>query len=277
MKKIFFFFLISLYLYSEGIPYKGPILISPIFAQEFDFPRAYQDYLYTYNQYRPAHQNYIAARSAYLTYKTLTAKTEAMSKTLKMLQLRDEAIRTYLTALRLKLAETTGISNYEQTVLYLKLDSEVNWYFKHRDALPSAGTLEDLVKSSAEAEDQFKKTEVLAYQALGTILSGKEEALRDRIREEIRKINDKLAEIRQRGDKDTAVLERWTLEAENKLTRSQEKQYEAQQKLAKLKPTDRDKQKKYNEARSLFRESHQYLKEANSYLKELVREVKRAD
>jgi len=246
-------------------------------AQEFDFNRAYQDYLYTYGQYHTAHKDYLAARSAWLTYKTLTAKTEAMTETLKMLQLRDEAVRTYLTALRLKLAETTGISNYEQTVLYLKLDNEISWYLNHRDTLPSAGTLEDLVKSSSEAEKQYGKTEVLAYQTLGTILAGKEEALRDRLKEEIGKLNDKIAEIRQRGDKETATLERWILEAENKLTRSQEKQFEAQQKLAKLKVGDRNKQKKYNEARSLFRESHQYLKEAHSYLKELIREVKRAD
>lgn len=246
-------------------------------AQEFDFSRAYQDYLYTYSQYHTAHQDYIAAKSAYLSYKTLTAKTEAMNKTLKMLQLRDEAIRTYLTALRLKLAETTGISNYEQNVLYLKLDSEVNWYIDHRDLLPSAGTLEDLVESSTKTQEQYKKTEVLAYQTLGTILAGKEEALRDRLKEEINKINDKIAEIRQKGDKETAILERWVLEAENKLTRSQEKQFEAQQKLAKLKPSDSNKMKKYNDARALFRESHQYLKEAHSFLKEIVREVKRAD
>jgi len=249
------------------------------FSQEkvFDFNRAYQDYLHTCSQYREAHKDYIAAKSAYLTYKTLTAKTEAQTKTLKMLQLRNNVVRTYLTALRLKLAETTGISNYEQTVLYLKLDSEVSWYINHTDALPSAGSLEDLVETSAEAQEHYGQTEVLAYQTLGTILAGKEEALRDRFKEEINKINDKIAEIRQKGDKETAMLERWVLEAENKLTRSQEKQFEAQQKLAKLESYDSDKMKTYNEARSLFRESHQYLKEAHSYLKEIIREVKRAD
>jgi len=253
------------------------LFITQGIAQEFDFNRSYQDYLYTYGLYHTAHKDYISARSAYLTYKTLTAKTEAMSKTLKMLQLRDEVVRTYLTALRLKLAETTGISDYEQTVLYLKLDDEVSWYIIHRDELPSAGTLEDLVKSSNKAQGQYGLSEVLAYQTLGTILAGKETTLRERLKEEINKINDKIAEIRQRGDKETAMLERWILEAENKLTRSQEKQFEAQQKLAKLRSSERNKMKKHNQARSLFRESHQYLKEANSYLKEIIREVKLAD
>lgn len=246
-------------------------------AQEFDFNRAYNDYLYIYSQYRLAHGEYVAAKQAYLNYKTLTSKTEAQDKTLKMLQLRDEAIKTYLTALRLKLAQTTGISNYEQNILYLKLDSEVSWYLKHRDALTSAGSLEDLVESSNEAQSKYQQTEVLIYQALGTILAGKETAIRQHISQQIENLKEKIGEIRQRGDKQTAVAERWLLEAENRLTRSQEKQFAAQQILAKLRSHDRDKNQSYNQAQFTLEESHQYLKEANFNLKELIREVKSAD
>src|SRR4030042_6530513 len=64
--------------------------------QEFNFDRAYQDYLFTYNQYRQAHNEYVTAREQYLNYKTLTSKTLALEQTLKMLQERDNTIRTYL-------------------------------------------------------------------------------------------------------------------------------------------------------------------------------------
>jgi hypothetical protein len=248
-------------------------------AQEkvFDYNRAYNDYIYIYNQYRLAHTDYVAARQAFIAYKTLTSKTEALNKTLKMLQLRDEVVRTYLTALRMKLAEMTGISNYEQNILYLKLDAEVNWYIKHRNELTSAGSLEDLVDSSRKAQVRYQETEVLICQALGTILASKETALREKISQEIEILKGKIAEIRQRGDKETNTAERWLLEAENRLTRSQEKQFAAQQILAKIKSYDQNKIQSYNQAQFTLEESHQYLKEANSYLKELIREVKRAD
>lgn len=253
--------------------------LARIFAQEhsFNFQRAYADYNYIYDQYRQAHTEYVAARQAYLNYQTLTSKTEALGKTLAMLKLRDETVRTYLMALRMKLAETTGISNYEENILYLKLDEEVNWYLKHFNNLTSAGSLEDLVASSKEAQDQYSKSEVLVYQALGTILAGKEAGLRNEINQEIEILKGKIAEIRQRGDKETSVMERWLLEATNRLTRSQEKEFTAQQLLAKLKSYQQDKHQTYNQAQFALEESHQYLKEANFYLKELIREAKRAD
>lgn len=255
--------------------------LSSTYSQEptptFDFNRAYQDYLYTYGVYRQAHNEYVTAREQYLSYQTLTAKTLALEKTLDMLQKRDEAVRTYLTALRLKMAETTGITNYQQNTLYLKLDAEVSWYLEHKDNLSSAATIEDLVKSAGGAESRYEKTLVLIYQALGTILEGKENNLRDQTAEQVELIKEKLTQIRQKGDKDTTTAERWLLEAENKIVRSQEKSDEAMAILNKMKPSDRNKANDYNEAQKLFQESHLYLKEANSHLQELIREIKTAD
>lgn len=244
---------------------------------EFNFNRAYQDYLYTYGQYREAHNQYVTAREQYLTYKTLTAKTLALEQTLDMLQKRDEAVRTYLTTLRMKMAETTGIANYKQNTLYLKLDAEVSWYIEHREKLSSAATIEDLVETSEEAESRYNKTLVLIYQALGIILEGKENNIRNQIDEQVELIKDKISQIRERGDKDTTTTERWLLEAENKLTRSQEKLNEAMTILDSLKPSERDKEGNYIASQKLFQESHLYLKETNSHLKELIREVKTSD
>jgi hypothetical protein len=273
MKRLSIILLFSLF----AISYSPLAKVSAQEEPTFDFQRAYADYNYIYNQYRQTHAEYISARQAYLNYKTLTSKTEALNKTLAMLKLRDKSVQTYIMALRTKMAETTGISNYEENILYLKLDNEAGWYSQHYNSLPSAGSLEDLVASSKEAQDQYKKSEVLIYQTLGTILAGKETALRDKINQQIEILKAKIAEIRQRGDKDTAIMERWLLEATNRLTRSQEKEFTAQQLLAKMKSHQRDKNRVYNQAQFALEESHQYLKEANFYLKELIREAKHAD
>ena len=268
MKRLPFIFLISLYAISYTL------YASPSSAQEFNFNRAYNDYLYSYNQYRAAHTDYVAAKQQYLTYKTLTAKTTAQGKTLKMLEARDKAVRTYLTALRLKLGGTAGVSTDEQNILYLKIDAEVSWYQNHKSTLPGAGSIPDLIELSDQAQDHYKETEVLAYQTLGTILAGKENALRDEIQTQINSLEEKIAQIRQEGEIDTKTLERWLLEAQNRLTWSKEKQFAAQSLLAGLKPRERNKAKVYNRAQSSLAESHQYLKEANSYLLEIIREVK---
>jgi hypothetical protein len=249
----------------------------PTKAQEFNFDRAQSDYLYNYNLYRQSYTEYIVAKEAYSKYKTLTSKTEALEKTRQMLKNQDEVIKTYLTSLRLKLAETSGISGYEQNVLYLKMDGEIVWFTKHQGEIQSAGSLEDLSESAKEGQNQYQKTEVLIYQTLGAILASKEIGLREEINQKIKELKDKVGEIRIKGDKNTTLAERWLLEAENRLTRSQEKQFAAQQSLSKIKVNDKNKAGSYNQAQFTMEESHQYLKDANSYLKEVLREIKSAD
>lgn len=251
--------------------------VSSTYAQDFNFQKAYEDYLFNFNKYRQSYSEYLTAREAHLSYNTLTSKNNAQEKTLKLLQDENEVVRTYLTALRLKLAETTGISNYEENVIYLKLDKEVSWYLNQRDKLMAAINLEDLVALGKESKENYQATDILSYQALGSVLAGKEINFRNRLNEQIILIKEKLGEIRQKGDKQTVKAERWLLETENLLIKSQEKEFEAQQKLAQLKTGDRYKNKTYNEAQYLFEQSHQYLKEASNQLQEIIREIKTND
>ncbi|MFC1727114.1 hypothetical protein ACFL0Y_01195 [Patescibacteria group bacterium] len=269
---LFFGFLLafSLFLWGPTTPAK---------AQEeiFSFEKAFQDYLYVYNQYLQSHNQYEAAKNSYYTYKTLASKADAMQKTLTMLQVRDDVVRTYLTTIRLRLADSTGISTYDQSLLYIKLDTEVGWYIQHRDEVTSAGTLKDLLKTSKKAETRFRDSEILAYEALIVILSGKVEAARNLIEQELDQIELKINEIRLKGDKEITSVERWLLEAENKIDRSREKQEQATITIQKLKPKFQKKRGVFNEARTSIHESLIYLKEANDYLKELIAEVKSAD
>jgi len=250
---------------------------SSVYAQEFNFRKAYEDYLFNFNKYRESHDEYVTAKEAYLSYKTLTSKNTAKEKTAKMLLNEDEVIRTYLTTIRLKLSETTGISNYEQNIIYLKLDEDIALYLNHQDSINTAGSLEDLVKLAQENKENYKKTETLSYQALGSVFASKEINFRNKINKQITLLKEKLGEIRQKGDKQTIKAERWLIEAEDRLLKSQEKEFEAQQTLSQIKITDKYKNKDYNEAQYLFEQSHQYLKEASKQLQEVMREIKTAD
>jgi len=249
---------------------------SLILAQEFNFDRAYSDYLYNYNLYRESYDSYRTARETFLKYQTLTSKNEALSKTKEMLQKQDEVIKTYSTALRVKLTENPGLSSDEQNILFLNLDNEFAWFRQHQEEINKSNTLEDLTNLSEKSKEQYKKTEVLIYETLGAIFAGKEISLREQISQQIKSLKEKVGEIRLKGDKDTSLAERWLLEAENRLTQSQEKQFEAQQNLSKIK-SSLNKSRTYNEAQASLEKSHQFLKEANSYLKEIIRELKNAD
>lgn len=249
------------------------------YSQEkvFDANKAFEDYLYNVNLYRQSHSEYIVAKESYLKYQTLTSKNNALEKTKLMLKNQDEVVKTYLTALRLKLAEVSGINNYNQNVLYLRLDDEIPWYQKHQESLNSVGTLEDLTSLADNGKEQYQKTEILAFQTLGAVLNSKQEVFYEEINQRIKELKEKIGEIRIKGDKNTALAERWLLEAENRLTRSQEKQSASQKLLSQIKNSDFNKNESYNQAQFNIEESHQYLKEANSYLKEVIRELKNAD
>jgi hypothetical protein len=246
----------------------------PVKAQETSPDQALKDYLHTYNQYQLAHRSYVDAQSAYLNYQTLTAKETARQKTLTMLQLRDEVVRTYLQALRIRALASQGIDDQTNQELSVRLINDADWFAQHHETLTASGSLEDLVKISDQAARQWEDTELLGYQALITILAGKQRLFQNQTTDIINQINTKLAAIRTSETKDTAALERWSLEAENRLTNSQGKTDEA---LAVIADPDNNLNRGYQEARLLIQESNQYLKEANSFLKEIIREVKIAD
>ena len=247
---------------------------SPMPTPAFDYERAYQDYNYTFNLYTQAHTEYVASKEAYLSYQTLSAKADAQDKTLKMLQLRDEVARTYLTAIRMRLAEATGITNYEQNSLYLKLDDEVAWYANHREKLTSAGSLEDLTATGNEFVGEYKTTEVLTYQALGMVVIGKEKSLRLRLKDQISAVRSKVASLRNGTNNDKAnKVERWLLEAENKIARSEEKENSFLASLNKLRLENNNKTQTYYSQEFTLEDANQYLKESNSDIKESLREL----
>jgi hypothetical protein len=247
------------------------------FSQEgtFDYNRAFNDYVYNYNLYRSTHLDYITKKSEYQTYGTLTSETEALEATREMLLQRDKAFEAYLTALRMKILEETGVSTYKQNLYFVKLDDEVTWLKNHQSFLTTPSTIEDLIKESRKLENRYPSVQVVNYQALGVVLEGKESRLRVEVGELIDLVDKKVKEIRDSGE-DTQILERWLIEAKQKVTFSEQKQAEAIAILTAIEPRDTGKAKKYDTTRHLMEESNQYLKETISFIKEIMREIKRA-
>lgn len=157
-------------------------------AQDFDFNKAYQDYVYTQTLYDQAYSDYEGAKDFYLKNQTLTLKEETRKKTLAMLRARDEVERVYLAALRMKLLEI-------KVAVPAKLDSEIEWYKNHKDGYKDSDPLEDLFKKSKEVEDRYKSdTSIVIYDSLFNITIGEIDNLRvdhENIYKSIRETLDK--------------------------------------------------------------------------------------
>jgi len=80
-----------------------------------------------------------------------------------MLVARDELLRVYLTAIRIKLIENRALVDS-------KLDEEIAWYEAHRASYKADDALDKLFIKSKEAESRFNtKTLPIAYESLFNI------------------------------------------------------------------------------------------------------------
>ncbi len=248
-----------------------------VLAQDFDYHKAYGDYVYNYDLYKKAHSDFELKRAQYLQTGTLASKTEAQKATAAMLQSRDQTTITYLTAIRLKMAETQGIDEGQRDTYYTFIDEDVSWYRSHRDGVSSAASLEDLSKDSEEAYARYQATLLTIIKSLSLVSNGKIDNFQSQSTSLTSNLEAKINEIRANGDKKTDNLARWVLEVRNRIDRSQDKEIEAWTILNKLKSSEKEKLNAYSDAQARFAESLQYLKEAVSYLKQITTEIKTAD
>lgn len=250
-------------------------LLKMVSAEDFDYERAYQDFSYNYSLYDIALNEYKNARAEYLQFETLTSKDKAKTATLKMLQARDEVIKTYLTSIRMKIKESKGLSDGQKEGYYPRIDEEFKYYESHKDKLSSAGSLEDLVKDSEEESERYESsTKIVVYTSLIGVATGKTSFLRQEIEKSITDLKAKIAEIREAGDKNVSAIERSVTDLENKVARSKDKDNQAKDMVNKIKVTQRDKASDFDEALQNVQDSYLYLKEVNTYLLEIVRQIK---
>jgi len=246
-----------------------------VLAQEFNYDKAYQDYEYNYSLYTRAHDDYVLAKARYLPDKTLISGEEAKKATLMMLQARDETVRTLLTAIQMRVNENKGLSGSQKESLFKQIDPEVKFYEDHKIKLVSAGSLDDLVSDSNKAKDRFESiTQPLIYASLVNLSIGKTVYERGNVEKVIFDLKAKVAEIKSVGDKDTSLFDRNFIDLENKLTRSQDKETEAQDLVTNANKSFAKKVSYYNNAIAAIQGSYLYLREVATYLKEMIRIIK---
>lgn len=169
--------------------------VSMVHAQTLTFDKAYQDYQYNLTVYGQAYSDYEDAKNAYLANPTLALKEAARQKTYTMLVDRDQLMVVYLTAVRTKIVELTGLSNDDKNNIFGKIDPEVNFYANHEQNYKSDETLDQLFSDSSQSQSQYKNsTSLIVEEALFDISLGQEAGLRiahEQIYSTLRSIIDK--------------------------------------------------------------------------------------
>lgn len=239
---------------------------------DFNFDRALQDYSYNVDLYTKAFNDYLAARAKYISIGTLATGDDARIATIAMLQARDSVVATYLTTLRMKLKDSIGVSDSEKDSYYTRIDAEVAWYADHKDHIPSAQTLADLVADSNESKTHYAQTKYTTYATLLVMTKGKVDHYHDELTKNVSDLKDKIAEIHQKGDMDTLTVEYAMVDINNKVTRSEDKEAAAKDVVSSM--TVANAEISYKNALTGFQESFFYLKDANSAALEVIRQIK---
>ncbi|KKQ92149.1 MAG: hypothetical protein UT58_C0011G0026 [Microgenomates group bacterium GW2011_GWC1_39_7b] len=150
-------------------------------AQTFDFNKAYQDHLYSLTLYNQAYSDYQDAKNSYLANKTLSLKEDARQKTLNMLKVRDQMMTVYMQMLKQKIVEDKGLGTDDINNIFVKIDSEIDWYKSDKEKYNTNDSLETLFGRSEEARARYKTNTLLTIdEALVDIGLGEEIALRNK-------------------------------------------------------------------------------------------------
>jgi len=253
----------------------------PTSSGDTPYEIAYKDYQTQIEEYQSAHQDYILRRSQYLRFKTLQSQQDAQDATVKMMQERDDVIVSYLKTLKERLNETSGVSDIKKAGLNTRIDAEIGWFTDHKGRIPSAGSLDDLIKDNKKAKERFDKATPLFYEVLSVVSSGKITDFDERLKDVFGQLKSKVDEIKgeQRDEYKLTTLQlqnldRWIFDADNRILRAEEKQVDADTAIETFISQVNKTVLIYNTVVLRLSEAQQFLKESGSYMTEIVREIK---
>ncbi|OGM26586.1 hypothetical protein A3D00_03680 [Candidatus Woesebacteria bacterium RIFCSPHIGHO2_02_FULL_38_9] len=269
MKRFSIFFVLLIFLF---------VLAKNTLSQDFDYQKAFQDYDYSFGLYLKNIASYKFAKSQYLSLKTIESKNVLIDSVKVFLTSRNVAINAYLTALRFKVFETSGLISDEKNNIFGKIDPEVAWYLdnnKEIDALSALELLNTENKSIKTHYGKFSKNAI--YRALFAISYGRVSDNETNIRLVRESIKEKIDKIDQNHDKNTQVTKSWLQEVDIRIDKIDSGLKNATQKMNSIDTLKWDPLDAYNQSMRIFDDSQKYVKEAISYFKQIVKELKTAD
>jgi len=240
---------------------------------------AYQDYLFQYDGYRSALNEFKVTKSEYQKYKTLTSETTALEKSKKMLETRDTLLRAYLLFLNEKLNEATSLSASNKSLYQTLIKNEVTFLEGHTALIPAIGTITDAEEVSGKLTSHNSVLQSSMRQIIVAIQSAELIKANTTYGEILTSIQNLILKARETmSPEKIATMDRWFLQIQNKRSLYQQKMDSVQTKNTSLKASRVDEiEAAFGEIQKEMGSAKQYLSEGASYLKELTTSMKYID
>ncbi|EKE05677.1 MAG: hypothetical protein ACD_19C00182G0005 [uncultured bacterium] len=193
--------------------------VLPIFAQDFTFTKARTDYVFTEDNYKNDLFDFNLKKASYFKNPTLSNKELLRTATYKFIGTRNSYIKNYLTMLRIKTLESTGIDQSKKEEVYTKVDPEVTWYDLRKNSYNPADTLEDLISKSHDEDLRLKSTSLpIIYFSLTHISLGEVKNLRLKHIKLYDNLKKESAELIKLGRADSGLFDRWFRDIDQELS-----------------------------------------------------------
>lgn len=179
-------------------------------AQEFNFTKAREDFVFSEDKYRSDLNDYNLKRASYNKNPTLSLKEEFRISAYNFVGTRNLFVRNYLTMLRLKTLESTGIDQTQKEQIYSKLDPEVVWYDNRKNDYDLSNTIEDIIRKTKEEDQRYQSSTLPAiYYSLAHISLGEAKTSKNKHIEIYNKLKDEANNLVKLGRADAKLFERW--------------------------------------------------------------------
>lgn len=211
-----------------------------VFAQEFSFKTAYNDFIFTQDKYKASLADYNSKKDSYQKNPTLSLKEEARISLYSFLNVRNEYIKAYLTVLRMKVLESNGLTQSQKENLYSKIDPEVLWYEARKQVYSPAESVENLINKSKEEDSRYETNTltIIRYSlgniSLGYISDSKNKHLK--IYEALKEESQSLVKL---GRADTNLFERWYKDIDQELNKINDSENKARTEVENIVSSDK--------------------------------------
>jgi len=246
-------------------------LKTTVFAQEFNYQKAYSDYAYTKDNYLAKLSDFRKKMDSYTNNPTLSLKEEARISLYNLIIFRHEYIRTYFTAIRMRLLESKDISQNMRDEALSKISTEIKWYEEHKNIFSSQESLEGLLNKSSEEDNRFTITSTpLINYSLIVIGYGDLNTQEKKHTEIYQKLKKEAGEIVNLGRADASLFERWFKDIETEFELLDKIQTEIEKETGNMFSKETYIQKRaFNEANKNLEPARQSLLKINGYIYEL--------
>lgn len=240
-------------------------------AQELTVQKAFKDFAYARDNYQSSLTAFNLKKDSYLKNQTLSLKEEARIALYDFLLKRNDYKRTYLTVIRTRVSELTGLTKDEKETVFTKIDPEVVWLENRKNELKQTDSLEDLINKS-QAEDSKYQTDTLpivyfslSYVSLSSVIEIKNSHL-----ELYNRLKNEANELVKLGRADASLFDRWFKDIEAELVKINNQENAARSEIAKIFNQDNYQIKKsYERVAEKLVPAKENLLTLNSFISEL--------